>query len=92
MKDAQGHGNARDRRTLKRYGPDLGARINARRAIDEQATDYFYELVEMIGGAAEIEGTPERSKLWRSVWSMPAYCPERRRQVWNDATVDNKPE
>ena len=84
MKDAT---NARDRRTLQQNAawPGLGQRIIARRAVDDQAMEYFHALVDMIGGKAGIEGSDERSKVWRAVWSMPAFCPERRRQVWMDA-------
>lgn len=64
---------------------EIWARKCWRAKVLNTAADYLaVDICELLGGAAEIEGTPERLDVFRAVWQMPAYNHEARRRALTD--------
>jgi hypothetical protein len=65
------------------YALDRRKAAAVRDLIDE-ADDLAMDIIALVGGAAEIEGTPERLEIFKSVWRLPRYDHEAQRRARRD--------
>jgi hypothetical protein len=51
------------------------------KALATEADDLAMDIVSLMGGAAEHEGSAERTAIFEYVWRLPKYDHEARRRV-----------
>jgi hypothetical protein len=54
------------------------------RDLIDEADDLAMDIIALVGGAAEVEGSAERLEIFKSVWRLPRYDHEARRRARRD--------